>query len=208
MGPPIRGLDLPGGFADSRGAIQNVECRQIGLDRDARFQGKVRGQPLILFDAAAGCHGSNLPHRPVDSRDELVHPCLVCGDPTQPLKRLKERNFIEINRDNFNQVMARMTPGLNLRVENTLEGDGSEMAVQLKFSSMKDFEPARVVEQVKPLRELMEARRKLTELKTKVDLEVNLEDRLQELLSDPDKLRRAGSRVAETASPQPTESKP
>jgi type VI secretion system protein ImpB len=130
------------------------------------------------------------------------------GDPTTPLKRINERNFIEISRDNFNQVMARMTPGLNLRVENTLEGDGSEMAVQLKFSSMKDFEPARVVEQVKPLRELMEARRKLTELKTKVDLEVNLEDRLQELLSDPDKLRRAGSRVAETASPQPTESKP
>jgi type VI secretion system protein ImpB len=103
----------------------------------------------------------------------------LCGDSTQPLKRLRERNFIEINRDNFNQVMARMTPGLNLRVENTLEVDGSEMAVQLKFNSMKEFEPARVVEQIKPLKELMEARRKLTELKTKVDLEVNLEDRLQ-----------------------------
>ena len=126
----------------------------------------------------------------------------LCGDPTQPLKRLRERNFIEINRDNFNQVMTRMTPGLNLRVANTLEGDGSEMAVQLKFNSMRDFEPTRVVEQVKPLKELMEARRKLTELKTKVDLEVNLEDRLQELLSDPDKLKRAGSRVAGGSGPQ------
>jgi type VI secretion system protein ImpB len=129
----------------------------------------------------------------------------LCGDSTQPLKRLRERNFIEINRDNFNQVMARMTPGLNLRVENTLEVDGSEMAVQLKFNSMKDFEPARVVEQIKPLKELMEARRKLTELKTKVDLEVNLEDRLQELLSDPDKLQKAGSRISSTGNPQPNE---
>ena len=63
-----------------------------------------------------------------------------------------------------------MTPGLNLRVKNTLEDDGTEMAVQLKFQSLKDFEPARIVEQVKPLKELMEARRKLMELKTKVDL--------------------------------------
>jgi type VI secretion system protein ImpB len=124
------------------------------------------------------------------------------GDPTQPLKRLTERNFIEINRDNFNQVMARMTPGLNLRVENTLQADGSELAVQLKFNSMKDFEPAQVVEQVKPLKELMEARRRLTELKTKVDLAPNLEDRLQELLSDPGKLKQAGSRVSGSAGPE------
>ena len=73
------------------------------------------------------------------------------GNPTEPLKPLKDRKFIQIDRDNFNDVMARMTPGLNFRVENTLEGDGSEMAVQLKFNSMEDFEPAKVVEQVEPL---------------------------------------------------------
>src|SRR5215210_4131138 len=67
------------------------------------------------------------------------------GQPTEPLKPLKDRKFIQIDRDNFNDVMARMTPGLNLRVENTLKGDGSELAVQLKFRSMEDFEPARVV---------------------------------------------------------------
>ncbi len=118
------------------------------------------------------------------------------GDPTKPLKRLGERNFIEIDRDNLNQVMARMTPGLNLRVENTLEGDGSELSVQLKFNDMKDFEPTRIIEQVAPLKQLMEVRQKLTELKTKVDLEVNLEGRLQSLLSDPEKLKQAGSRIA------------
>src|SRR5947209_1673898 len=58
------------------------------------------------------------------------------GNPTTPLKPLKDRNFIQIDRDNFNEVMARMTPGVNLKVENTLKGDGSEMGVQLKFNSI------------------------------------------------------------------------
>ena len=118
------------------------------------------------------------------------------GDPTQPLKSLADRKFIEISRDNFDTVMTRMTPGLNLRVKNTLEDDGTEMAVQLKFQSMKDFEPARIVDQIKPLKELMEARRKLMELKTKVDLVPNLENHLQELLSDPDKLKKAAGDTA------------
>ena len=118
------------------------------------------------------------------------------GDPTQPLKRLKDRNFIEISRDNFDQVLARMTPGLNLRVENTLQGDGSELGVQLKFSSMEDFKPARIVEQVEPLRRLMEARQKLTELKTKAELAPTLEDQLQQLLSNPDKLKQAASEMS------------
>src|SRR5512140_2939773 len=74
------------------------------------------------------------------------------GNPTEPLKPLKDRKFIQIDRDNLNDVMARMTPGLNLRVENTLKGDGSEMAVQLKFNSIEDFEPANVVRQVAPLK--------------------------------------------------------
>ena len=125
------------------------------------------------------------------------------GDPTKPLKSLAERGFIEISRDNFDQVLARMTPGLNLRVKNTLEDDGTEIAVQLKFQSMKDFEPARIVDQVKPLKELLEARRKLTELKTKVDLAPNLEKHVQELLSDPDKLKKAAGAAVPAGSETP-----
>src|SRR6267143_5677600 len=63
------------------------------------------------------------------------------GNPTEPLKPLSERKFIQIDRDNFNDVMARMTPGLNLKVENTLKGDGSQLAVQLKMNSIDAFEP-------------------------------------------------------------------
>src|SRR5436190_12401285 len=70
------------------------------------------------------------------------------GNPTQPLKPLKDRKFIQIDRDNFNDVMGRMTPGLNMRVDNTLKGDGSQLALNLKFNSMDDFEPAKVVGQV------------------------------------------------------------
>ena len=101
------------------------------------------------------------------------------GKPTQPLKPLKDRKFIQIDRDNFNDVMARMTPGLNFRVENTLKGDGSEMAVQLKFNSMEDFEPGQVVQQVEPLRKLLETRDKLRDLLTKVDRSDDLENLLE-----------------------------
>ena len=83
----------------------------------------------------------------------------VLGDfsgnsPTEPLKPLKDRKFIQIDRDNFNDIMARMTPGLNLRVENTLKGDGSEMGVQLRFDAIEEFlngtDPAAFVDYTKP----------------------------------------------------------
>src|SRR6266851_2248333 len=91
------------------------------------------------------------------------------GNPTEPLKPLKDRKFVQIDRDNFNDIMARMTPGLNMKVDNTLKGDGSQMSVQLKFNSLDDFEPAKVAKQVEPLRKLLETRDKLRDLLTKVD---------------------------------------
>ena len=111
------------------------------------------------------------------------------GNPTQPLKRMEDRKFINIDRDNFNEVMARMTPGLNFRVENTLAGDGSEMPVQLKFGSMDDFEPAKVVEQVDPLRKLLEARNKLRDLLTNVDKADGLESLIEEILKNTEKMQ-------------------
>src|SRR4051812_23726000 len=80
------------------------------------------------------------------------------GNPTAPLKPLKDRNFVEIDRDNFDDVMKRMTPGLNMKVENTLAGDGTEMSVNLKFESMEDFSPNNVAQQVPALKKLLETR--------------------------------------------------
>ncbi len=106
------------------------------------------------------------------------------GDPTRPLKSLKDRRFVQIDRDNFDEVLESMTPGLNIKVANTLKGDGSEFAVDLKFSSMSDFEPAAIVDQVEPLRKLMETRNKLRDLSTKADRSEDLENVLERVLKN------------------------
>ncbi len=112
------------------------------------------------------------------------------GQPTDPLKPLKDRKFTQIDRDNFNEVMARMTPGLSMKVENTLAADGSEMAVQLKFGSMDDFDPAKVAGQIEPLRKLMETRDKLRDLLTKVDRSEDLENLLDQVLQNSEQLKK------------------
>jgi type VI secretion system protein ImpB len=117
------------------------------------------------------------------------------GDPTEPLKPLKDRKFIQIDRDNINDVMKRMTPGLNMRVENTLADDGSEMSVQLKFNSMEDFDPTNVVKQVEPLRKLLETRDRLRDLLTKVDRSEDLEHLLEQVLQNTDELKKLSSEL-------------
>jgi type VI secretion system protein ImpB len=111
------------------------------------------------------------------------------GDPTEPLRSLSERKFIQIDRDNFNDVMKRMTPGLNIRVANKLADDGSEMAVQMKFNAIEDFEPARVAEQVPALRSLLETRNKLRDLLSKVDRSEALEGLLEQILKNENELK-------------------
>jgi len=115
------------------------------------------------------------------------------GNPTAPLQPLKNRKFVQIDRDNFNEVMTRMTPGLNIRVENTLKGDSSEMGVQLKFNSIEDFDPANVVAQVEPLRRLLETRNRLRDLATKVDRSDKLESLLEQILSNDEQIKKLAS---------------
>ncbi len=117
------------------------------------------------------------------------------GDPTQPLRPMSERKFIQIDRDNFNEVMARMTPGLNLKVENTLAGDGSQMSVNLKFNSIEDFEPARVAEQVPALKALLETRNKLRDLMSKADRSEDLENLLEQVLRNEGELKALSSEL-------------
>jgi type VI secretion system protein ImpB len=121
------------------------------------------------------------------------------GNPTEKLKPLKDRKFVQIDRDNINDVMKRMTPGLNLKVNNTLKGDDSDMSVQLKFESMEDFEPANVVKQVDPLRKLLETRDKLRDLLTKVDRSEDLENLLEGVLKNTDELKRLAGELGVSA---------
>ncbi|AZN34786.1 MULTISPECIES: type VI secretion system contractile sheath small subunit [Pseudoalteromonas] len=110
------------------------------------------------------------------------------GDNTEALKPLKDRRFIQIDRENFNDVLKRMSPSLKLVVENTLSDDDSEFEVNLSFKSIDDFEPAAVVNQVEPLRKLMETRNKLRDLMTKIDRSEELENVLEEVLSNTSSL--------------------
>ncbi len=113
-------------------------------------------------------------------------------DPDNPLPRLKDRNFVEIDRDNFNKVLAGMKPRLGLEVDNTLQKDGSKMKVLLKFGHITDFEPEQVVKQIDPLRKLLEARERLANLKNKMDGNDKLEQLLQDVVTNTDALKGLG----------------
>lgn len=112
------------------------------------------------------------------------------GNPTAELKPLKDRKFVQIDRDNFDDIMTKMHPGLSMKVDNVLEDDGSQIAVDLKFNSMDDFSPAKVVEQVEPLKKLMETRNKLRDLLTKVDRSEDLEGILENALQNPEEMAK------------------
>jgi type VI secretion system protein ImpB len=104
------------------------------------------------------------------------------GDPTTALKPLADRKFTQIDRDNFNDVMASMAPGLKLKVDNKLADDGTQMSVDLKFTSMDDFDPVQVVKQVPALAALLETREKLRDLMSKADRSQELENLLEQVL--------------------------
>ncbi len=111
----------------------------------------------------------------------------VVGDysgnkPASELKPLRDRKFVNIDRDNINDVLKSMTPGLSMEVENTLAGDGSMMKVNLQFESMDDFSPGKVAEQVAPLKKLLDVRNQLKDLRSKMDVSTDLESTLEQVL--------------------------
>ena len=117
------------------------------------------------------------------------------GHNTQDLKPLKDRRFIQIDRDNYNDILKRMNPKLEIKVDNTLSDDNSEIAVSLSFKSLDDFEPAAIVNQVEPLKQLMETRNKLRDLMTKVDRSEDLENILEEVLNNTASLDKLASEL-------------
>jgi type VI secretion system protein ImpB len=113
-------------------------------------------------------------------------------DPDKPLPRLKERKFVNVDLDNFDEVLAGMAPRASYRVKNKLSADDGEFAVNLEFKKMDDFRPESVVDQVEPLRKLLEARTKLSDLRNKLAGNEKLEDVLGEVLSNTEKLAQLG----------------
>jgi type VI secretion system protein ImpB len=111
------------------------------------------------------------------------------GKPTKPLKNFKKRKFINIHGENFNEVMEKMSPGVEMRVKNTIKNDGSEMPVKLSFSNMDDFSPTQIAANVPALKKLLTTRSKLKDLLSKAERSENLEKKLEEILQSEDQLK-------------------
>ncbi|CAM3183728.1 type VI secretion system contractile sheath small subunit [Janthinobacterium lividum] len=103
-------------------------------------------------------------------------------------KRLKDRKFIGIDRDNFDEVLKGVEPRAAFGVSNELSDEGGQLRVDLRFKSLNDFRPEAVVEQVAPLRRLLEARTKLADLRNKLAGNDKLEDILNDVLNSTEKL--------------------
>lgn len=106
----------------------------------------------------------------------------LSGQPTEPLPRLKERRFVEVTPDNFDAVLDKMKPHVAFSVENKLSDDpqAGQLKIDLNFRTMDDFDPTQVAKQVRPLKELLDLRTKLADLRGA--LQGN--DKLDELLMD------------------------
>lgn len=117
----------------------------------------------------------------------------LSGKPSAPLPKLGERRFTEIDRDNFNAVLASIGPRVALQVDNTLSNDGSKLNVELNFKNIDDFDPVSIVNQVLPLRRLFEARQRLRDLLTKLDGNDELDQLLQDVVSNSEGLQEIRS---------------
>lgn len=117
------------------------------------------------------------------------------GKPDEPLPKLKDRKFIEIDRDNFNNVLEGMKPRLAFRVDNQLTGDDSKMAVELRFKSIEDFHPESVANQIEPVKKLVEVRQKLSDLLNRLDGNDKLDELLQDVIASTDSLQELGQEI-------------
>ncbi|OEU52958.1 MAG: type VI secretion system-associated protein [Desulfuromonadales bacterium C00003096] len=116
----------------------------------------------------------------------------LSGKPDEPLPKLKDRKFIEIDRDNFNNVLEGMKPRLAFKVDNKLTEEDTKIAVELRFKSIDDFHPEQVADQITPVRKLVEARQRLSDLLNKLDGNDRLDELLQDVITSTDSLQKLG----------------
>ncbi|MGR4895070.1 type VI secretion system contractile sheath small subunit [Stenotrophomonas sp. LARHCG68] len=115
------------------------------------------------------------------------------GNPEQPLAKVKDRKFVSVDLDNFDEVMEGAAPRAVFRVPNKISDSGGEFGVELKFNSIDDFRPEAVVDQIEPLRRLLESRTKLADLRNKLAGNEKLEDLLTDVLNNTEQLKQLGA---------------
>lgn len=149
--------------------LDKVRKPRIHITYDVETEGATEKKELPFVVGAMGDYSGNAP--------------------SKEKKALKDRNFIEIDKDNFDDVMERVGPGVRFKVDNELEEGDKQMMVDLKFDKMEDFEPQNIAKQVPALKKLLEARQQLEEILGKADLSDNLENVLEDVLQNNDKLQ-------------------
>lgn len=118
------------------------------------------------------------------------------GKPDEPLPPVKDRRFVNIDRDNFNDVLREMKPRLAFRVEDKISGNKDQkLNVEMRFNHIDDFSPEQVVKQVEPLRKLAETRHELEMLKTKMDGNDKLVSLLEKVLESSDIRQQLGKEL-------------
>jgi type VI secretion system protein ImpB len=119
----------------------------------------------------------------------------LSGQPSSPLRPLKDRKAVFIDRDNFNDVLAKATPRVAMKVQNRLTDEDTKLAVELNFRSMDDFEPGRIAEQVPALKKLLDMRLELTQLLSKMEGNDKLDRLLTEVLTNTDKAQELAKQL-------------
>lgn len=118
----------------------------------------------------------------------------LSGQPVQPLPKLKERRFVEVDRDNFDEVLGNISPRLDLSVPDTLKGEGN-LKIELGFKDFGDFHPESIVRQVPRLAKLLEARQQLRDLLAKLDGNDELDDLLERVVQNSEDLKTVQSQA-------------
>lgn len=120
----------------------------------------------------------------------------LAGKSIKDLPKFKDRKFVEIDRDNINDVMKSIGPSVAFQVPNKLSGGEGDLNVALKFESLDDFEPASVIKQIDPLRKLFEARQRLNDLSAKLDGNDELDQLLSDIIENTDQKEKLRSELS------------
>src|SRR5262245_55122017 len=121
----------------------------------------------------------------------------VSGKPAEALPPLKVRKFVEIDRDNFNDVLAASRPRLTMQVENKLSSKGGSLALEVNFAHMDDFGPLNIIQQVAPLKKLYDVRQRLNDLLAKLDGNQDLDVILHKVASDAEGMKKVRAALTE-----------
>jgi type VI secretion system protein ImpB len=117
------------------------------------------------------------------------------GQPEQPLPRLSDRKFVEVNPDNFDQVLEKMSPHVAFSVDNKLSKDKGQLKVNLNFKELADFEPEQVARKIEPLRELLDLRSKLSDLRGSLQGNDKLDEILHKVVSNTEDRQKLSSEL-------------